>query len=224
MAYKALGDRKRQEAIVNFLEIASDLDGHLVAVAIDKRKKWLSTGPNSHTVIRDYWQLQSSWNARSLEAMMRKIHMVVALLPLWSEPFGNVTWITDQDEFVGNDRRHDDALAVVSKFSKLYLQHSMGKFALHTTSQDKDGKDFEDLCSVPDLAAGMISEVAAQLTADGTWEDRIRRVVQTDLPTKAQLLADWFWDGGMRLRKTMISLDVVGDQYGLRKVWMEPDQ
>ena len=148
----------------------------------------------------------------------------MALLPLWSKPFGNVTWITDQDEFVANDRRHDDALSAVSRFSNLYLQHAMGTFALNITSQDKDGKDFEDLCSVPDLAAGMLSEVATQLSAEGTWEDRIRRVIETEMPTKARLLADWFWDEDMRLRKTLITLDVVGDQYGVRKVWLEQDQ
>jgi hypothetical protein len=40
------------------------------------------------------------------------------------------------------------------------------------------------------------------------------------LPWKADLIADWFWDDQMRLRKTLISIDVHGTQFGIRKVWM----
>jgi hypothetical protein len=46
MSYKKLGGPKRQQALGSFLTASADLDGHLVAIAVDKKKKWLSTAPD----------------------------------------------------------------------------------------------------------------------------------------------------------------------------------
>lgn len=40
-----------------------------------------------------------------------------------------------------------------------YLSHRMGEFRLNTTEQDGGASDFEDICAIPDLAAGMLAEV-----------------------------------------------------------------
>jgi hypothetical protein len=49
-----------------------------------------------------------------------------------------LTWITDQDEFVANDARHDDALVAAARVSPFYVPHPMGVFALNTTGQDPE--------------------------------------------------------------------------------------
>lgn len=38
------------------------------------------------------------------------------------------------------------------------------------------------------------------------------------LPTKADVISDWFWDSDMRLRKSFVSIDVEGARYGVRRV------
>ena len=100
----------------------------------------------------------------------------------------------------------------------------MGVFRLNTTGQDQEFTDYEDLCSIPDLAAGMLSEVSKRLSKETVWDDKLRRVLKTPLPLKTDLIADWFWDNQMTLRKTLISVDVEGSQYGVRKVWMQGER
>lgn len=220
MSYKRLDDRQRQNALVPFLQAAANLDGHLVAIAVDKRKKWLSTVLGSSDDLRKSFDLKSSWNPRSLEAMLRKVQFIAILLSIWAEPFTNVTWITDQDEIVANDKRHDDALLAAARMTSFYISHPMGTFRLNTTSQDPELTDYEDLCSIPDLAAGMLSEVSTRLSREAVWEDKLRRVLGAPMPLKANIIADWFWDEQMTLRKTLITVDVEGTQYGVRKIWM----
>lgn len=218
MAYKRLDDPLRQNALMPFLAAAAGLDGHLVAIAIDKRKKWLSTAPGaSDRLIREL-NLKAKWSARALEGMLRKVHITAILLSLWSRPYCNVTWITDQDEFVANDVRHDDALLAAARYSSFYVNHPMCAFRLNTTGQDIDARDFEDICAIPDLAAGMLSDVSTRLR-NRRLEDRFW-MLSSDLPLKAEIIADWFWDDTMALRKTLISIDVHDTKFGVHKVSM----
>lgn len=219
MAYKSLGDGVRQAALPGFLEAAGDLDGHLVAFAVDKWKKWLSTQPGFAEECREVFQLKSFWNPRALEALMRKAHFLALLLSVWAPIGAHVAWLTDQDEFVANDKRHDDALQVAGRLSSMYLRQPMGIFSLNTTAQDSPDRHFEDLCSVADLAAGLLSDIRTGLSPDAGWEVGEQRVLGPELSPKAQILLDWFADRGMRLRKTLISIDLRGEQYIVREIW-----
>lgn len=220
MSYKRLDDPQRQKALIPFLKAAANLDGHLVAIAVDRRKRWLSTVPGTTDEIRRAFGLKASWNPRSFEAMMRKVYFVAILLSIWARPMTNVTWITDEDEFVANDIRHDDALLAVARLTACYLAHPMGVFRLNTTGQDLHLTEYEDICSIPDLAAGMLSEVSTRLSKDAVWEDKFKQVLEGPMPLKTDIIADWFWDDQMPLRKTFITVDVEGAKYGIRRVWM----
>src|SRR5574337_507407 len=218
MSYKRLDDIARQKALIPFLKAAANLDGHLIAIAVDKKKKWLTTVQGVSDDFRKALQLQATWNARALESMLRKVHMAAILISIWSRPSTNVTWMTDEDEFVANDRRHDDALSAVARFCSFYMTHPMGVFRLNTTGQDPESCHYEDLCSIPDLAAGMLSEVSTRLSGVGTWGERSYKTIEGQLPLKAEVLTDWFWDQQMRLRKTLITIDVEGARFSVRKV------
>jgi len=220
MSYKKLGDPIRQQALVSFLTAAANLDGHLVAVAVDKRKKWLSTAPDVADEFRQSLGLTANWNPRAFEAMARKVHLAGILISLWARPYTDVTWITDEDAFVANEVRHDDALLVAARFSSFYSPFPMGVYRMNTTGQDSESRDYEDLCAIPDLAAGMLSEISTRLSKVAVWENRMRRVLDGALPTKTEIIADWFWDVNMPLRKSLISIDVEGERYGVRKIWM----
>lgn len=217
MAYKRLDDVERQKALVPFLAAAADLDAHLVAIAVDKRKKWLSIIPQAADQLRASFGLEAAWKPQALEAMLRKVHFIAILLSIWSRDRTHVTWITDQDEFVGNSIRHDDALRVVDRMGAFYLSHRMGEFRLNTTEQDGGASDFEDICAIPDLAAGMLAEVSTRLSKTGSWTLPMRKLVGGH-PTKADVISDWFWDSDMSLRKSFISIDVEGARYGVRRV------
>ena len=221
LSYKRLGDTARQHALFPFLEAAANLDGHLVAVAVDKKKKWLSTWPSAAESFQNHLQLKASWNRRALENMIRKVQFTAIILSIWSQPYSNVTWITDQDEFVANDVRHDDALRAVARMCSFYFSHPMGILRLNTTGQDTEASDFEDLCAIPDLAAGMLSEISTRLTLLGHWGNLTHKVLEDQLPTKAEVIASWFWDMRTRLRKTLIVIDTEGSRFAVRKISMQ---
>lgn len=151
---------------------------------------------------------------------MRKVHFFSLLIPIWARERANVTWITDQDEFVANDVRHDDALQAAGLMSSLYYSAGLGILRLNTVDQEMEKSEFEDICAIPDLAAGAIADISARLSKNGGWEKNFRFVLDDPLPNKTALIADWFWDEDMPLRKTMITIDLHGDKYGVRKVWM----
>lgn len=71
--------------------------------------------------------------------------------------------------------------------------------------------------------AGLLSDARAGLPSEANWAVEERRVVGPDLPLKAQVLLDWFADRGMRLRKTLISIDYLGAQSMVRELWTESD-
>jgi hypothetical protein len=220
MSYKRLDDSARQKALVPFLEAAAAIDGHLVAVAVDKKKKWLSTAKGGADDLRKGLALKATWNARALEAMLRKVQLTAILLSIWSRPFTDVTWITDDDDFVANDTRHDDALQAVARMSSLYFRHPMGVLRLNRIGQDPERPVFEDMCAIPDLAAGMLSEISTRLSRVGSWGDGLQKVLEDEVPVKTEVIADWFWDTNMRLRKTLISIDVEAERFAVRRVLM----
>ncbi len=52
---------------------------------------------------------------------------------------------------------------------------------------------------------------------DGTKLSRVW-TLEGKLPPKADLIADWFWDDRMTLRKTLITIDLHGTGFGVRKM------
>lgn len=223
MAYKSLGDGVRQAALPEFLMAAADLDAHLVAIAVDKRQKWLSTQPGYADDLRREFGLKCSWNPRALEALMRKAHFLALLLSLWAPIGAHVTWLTDEDEFVANEKRHDDALLTAGRLASMYLDQPMGIFALNTTTQDSAARHFEDLCSVADLTAGLLSDVSTGLSSAMNPDATEQRLEEPDLSLKARVLLDWFADRQMRLRKSLISINHHGAQSSVREIWPEPN-
>ncbi|WFR99608.1 hypothetical protein [Rhizobium tumorigenes] len=220
MSYKRLDDAQRQAALIPFLGAAADIDGHVVAIAVDKRRKWLSTIPDVANDFQKALNLNTFWKPKPLEAMIRKVHFTAIILSLWSRPYTNVTWVTDQDEFVANDSRHDDAIKALERISSFYLSHPMGIFRLNTTGQYPKVGGYEDVCAIPDLAAGMLSEISTQLNKGGRWEETIRRDIGANIPIKAGIIANWFWDEDMMLRKTFISIDTENSNFSVRKISM----
>lgn len=82
---------------------------------------------------------------------------------------------------------------------------------------------YEDLCAIPDLAAGMLSSISTCLVKGSIQLDRLKRVVESELQPKVEVIADWFWDTETLLRKTFISIDTDGPQFGVTKISMLRD-
>jgi len=220
MSFKRLNDPIRRQALIPFLDAADTLTGHLVVVAVDKRIKWLVTRKGDSIRWERALKLKSKWTDHAFENMGRKAYLIALFLSIWSRPMMNVDWITDQDQSVANADRLDDAHTFAATMSSLLLPHKMGEFGMNSTVIDGPDRALEDFCALPDLAAGMASEICSALATKGNWSTSHRYELEVDaVSSKAGLISDWFWQSKFRLRKTMIQMDAVPTGYTVRQIW-----
>lgn len=214
MSFKRLGDPRRQEAIVPFLQAADELNGHLVVFAVHKTLRLIPCKKKDVDKGRQAFGLNAKWNPRAFEDAFFKTHLFSLLVSQWSKQHTDVTWISDQDEFVANEQRLDDAQIMAAKISSLYSPHPLGILAMNTTSVDGVGREFEDFVAIPDLAAGMVSNLSTRLAKTETWSSiSANKFLPGDaLKAKSNLLLDWFWFDSAELRRTCIVIDKCGGQ------------
>ena len=209
MSFKRLSDPIRQRALVPFLQAADTLNGHLVVFAVHKSVRLHPHRRKDVNAWRDLFKFSGKWNHRSLEDAMRKAHLFSLIVSQWSKPFMDVTWITDQDEFVANDARLDDVQKIAARFSSLYLPHTLREFAMNTAIVDDSRRYYEDLLSIPDLAAGLWSELLNHISKVPTWSDVNSNTELEDdlLQSKTDLLLDWYSFEKADLQRTCIIID-----------------
>jgi hypothetical protein len=208
MSFKRLNDGQRRRALGPFLEAAEYLDGHVVGVVVSKELDRLSTGANTLELWKSLHGLRASWSPRAFEALVRAAHFHALLLRAWFRPGMHVSWITDEDEIVANEDRLDDALDLSARLTGLYVPHGLGEFAMNTVAVDPKDESFEDFVAIPDLAAGMLTEVVNQWSSAPMWSEGGALELAADrLSEKAKIIADWFWHPGGSLRKTSILID-----------------
>ena len=139
--------------------------------------------------------------------MLRKTQFAAIVLSMWALRLSTINWITDADEFVANELRHDDALLATARYCAFYLPGPQGGLRLNTTARDEDVTNFEDLCAMPDLAAGMMSDISTRLSQVESWTDRMEKAVHGELPPKVSILSDWsriqIWPFARRLFRSM---------------------
>jgi hypothetical protein len=222
ISFKRMNDGERQRAIVPFLQAADSLPGHLVTIAVDKRKRQLATGANSLQLWRRLHGLNGKWNSKSFEDMARKCLFFAVLTSVFGRPRSNISWITDQDEFVANEHRLDDAQNFAARILAQYIPEKSGIFAMNHAAIDAPDLQYEDLCSVPDLAAGMTADICSELSALGRWESGERRPLpEGEMQPKTSLLSDWYGFTDGALMKSLILIDDEGPKYSVRLIEIE---
>lgn len=226
ISFKGLNDGQKRRALVLFLEAAESLTGHVVAVITNKQFNRLSTGENSLELWRTLHGLSGIGKPRAFEELCRTSHFFSLLLGEWSRPGMNVTWITDEDEIVANDNRLDDALNLSARLSNLYVPHVLGEFAMNTVAWNKNEMSFEDFVGIPDLAAGMLAEVATKFWHQYDWSSGDALEFNPDqLTAKLKIIADWFWYPSEQLKKTSILIDRFdAERFIVQKVEISADR
>jgi hypothetical protein len=222
MSFKNLNDFHRQHALIPFLEAAETLDGHVVVVAVTKSLTCLSTSSRGGSM--EVWNrlhgFQAKWSPFAFEQMARIAHFFALFLGTWSSPGMHISWITDEDDIVANPERLDDTHQFAASLCGLYLRHKIGEFMMNTPAVISPDRSFEDFVAIPDLAAGMISEVLTVPTSS----DGIRRPdaqEQSSLSLKSEIIADWFWHNRGTLKKSCILIDNAGKMFSVGKLRME---
>jgi hypothetical protein len=222
MSFKNLGDGHRQRALVPFLQSADSICGHLVALVVTKQLANLSWRGVYDETAPKRLGLRGVWKKSSFEAMFRSAQMFALMLNVWSRPWMDVTWISDQDEIVANDDRLDDAQQLAARLSTQLVPHHLGVFSMNSTAIDDDSRAFEDLVAVPDLAAGMLSEVASGFVSTHPLASEYSIKPAMHLSQKAEVISDWFWWPHANLKRTCIVIDKASEhQFKIMRVTMQ---
>lgn len=209
MCFKSLNDRKRQTALVPFLDAANSIHGLALSLAVRKSIKNLCTDEPFFQECVDILQLNSGWRLASFERMVRVAHLISLLIGGLSQPRQDIFWISDQDDMFANAARSSDVKKMVERFSSHYVSHPLGKLGLGTTAIDEADRIDEDLNAIPDLMSGAVAEVLTAVAKEcgGSLSANLSIQCNIRLSTKAEMIYSWISDQAYRLRRAVIVID-----------------
>lgn len=214
MAFKRLEDRRRAGALPGFLAAAEQLEGLLFTLAVSGRVTPLTDDPRQHEAASGLPDLES-WKKKPLHKLLLSIHVVNLLIAGLGAAGQDVFWYTDEDEVAPNVSRLSDACAFFARISSHYLGHNMRHFRFGTARSDDGSLRLEDLLSLPDFAAGAVSEMLTAYRAAGI---AMSASLVTPLPesvtAKSRQLISWLAHSG-HLRKLVYAFEPGESGHGL---------
>jgi hypothetical protein len=206
MAFKNLSDARRQQAFFSFLQATARLNGFLLSMAIEKTvPPW---------ILEDGLLAEKGVKASVVQKMLNVFIYGSLLIGGLSRAGQAVRWITDDDEIVSNDSTQDLACRVMMSFLLKYCPHELIGAALGIAGKFDDDRRAEDLCAVPDLVAGALSEFLSS-APDGTFNEAGLHIPKSTMySTKAMLILGWLSTLSGPLKKA--SCLVIPDGHGGR--------
>lgn len=216
MSYKKLNDKKREEALVPFLEAAGSINGLCASLIINKKIDGLIT---TRSTLQDLMQsvgIKGKWNIYEYERMARVAHFVSLFLAGFAKPSMNVIWITDDDEIVGSAERKADCAHLVSAFTSSYIPYSLGELCMGTTALDEGDFLEEDFAAIPDLVAGSLSDMMTVIGNQENWIDEASEIEGEKL--KSRLILSWL----IRTLKKLCHINLVFEHLGGSRIGLIP--
>ena len=161
-SYKKLGPTSQLNAFVDeFLTIADDLRGWLFTVTVNKRLDNLVADDQTMSAWARITELKGNWKSRMQFESVLRINVFFALV--LSQVIGEtrtLDWISDQDDVFANDDKSMDVASLL-RHSLLDFTSDIERYIQVGTSEIDNGDLYnEDLLSIPDLAAGAVSDAA----------------------------------------------------------------
>jgi len=148
MSFKALSDAMRVNAMPSFLRAASQLNGILVCVAVEK----------GYALPQDNLPpLEHDWMRDPLRKLLEISFFGGILISGLRGNGQNVHWITDDDAIVSTTKAQHDAAHVMGGLLHKHPDEQL-TLTLGIASKFDDERRAEDLVAIPDLAAGAFSE------------------------------------------------------------------
>jgi len=213
MSFKRLGDRRRQRALIPFLDAADEIIGVCVTVAVRKSIRALFCGREHSEKVNMILGLQSRWKHGAFEKMLQATHLVSLIVGGLSRPNQNIYWISDEDMLFANARKSEELAKLFSGFTSVYVKHQLGELGVGTTKLDESDLFAEDLAAIPDLVAGTVAETTTKLSM--AFGGRIPYGVVMPSPSgftsKTDLLTSWLSDQTQNLKRVVILFEDEND-------------
>ncbi len=202
MSYKRLGDRRRKRAVLQWLEAANSIPGLLTTILVEKRIESLFSQEGKLQMRDPKFKDYANWNAAAFEKLLRVVHFVGFFIAGLSAPNQDVLWITDEDDIVANEDRLREVVKLFANVSSHYLTHDLRHVRIGTTKSDSGTRDLEDLVSIPDFAAGALSELLTEYSRIGIIpKSEVGFPPPKDLSKKARVVMNWFADHTQPLKR-----------------------
>ena len=205
MAYKALNDKRRQEALTPFLAAADTYPGNLFVFLVSKRIPELFDDPGNQILFPELVAARRTWKSRPFHRLLLIATLGSILISGLSNPLQDILWVTDQDEIAPNPKQHDHAGHVIHHCISTYATANSGLFVFSTTEANVNNLMTEDVVSIPDLAAGAMVDAFAcndRPPSAGFWVP-----ANDDLPVKSKVILWWLAERQQSLRRFVVVLD-----------------
>jgi len=184
-AFKKLGDRARQKALGPFLQATEKLNGIVFCAAIDK------------ALMSSNFGYQLTGPVASKPLVLAKATRIAVLGSLLvgglAAPGQELHWITDDDEIASNDAVIKDFGGLVGWTMHEHGPAGMAEPIIGIAGKFDDGLRAEDLCSIPDLVGGAMSESFNAIDKGTIPRSSSLYTFSTKrISTKASLILGWF--------------------------------
>lgn len=203
MAFKAMNDRLRRQALIPFLELAEHLDGFLVTFAVDK-------GARPHMTLDDEVQtdVATLWKASVIPRLTWIAYLGAFLVSGFAAAGQNVMFILDEDEVAANVPQ---LTKLTHFFAQICAGHggpTMGHLRCGTAKSDDGSLQLEDLVALSDLAAGASAEFLWSLDRDGAgiMSPLLPRLPRS-LSWKSRMIMPWLLHEGGSLDRILCIID-----------------
>jgi len=218
MSYKKLGDRYRREFLGPILEIADELEGLSISLAISKAAPSLFPKGVPLDLSNPEFAAFRNWKGEVLEKAFNLLHFTGFILAGLARENQNVYWFTDQDEIAANPIMLEAFTKAFGWIANGYLEFDMGHFRCGTTSCDI-GNQIEDFVCIPDLIAGAISEQFRASTSFGVQNNGVFWLTGAEMKDKAQSILFWYATRQKALKKHIIVIDPTDDLKAHKVSW-----
>ncbi len=230
-AFKKLTDSCRQKALLPFLNATSEINGVLLCVALDKRLLSTSLG----------YEPKTSGDLKPLvfAKLVRIAFFGSILVGGLAKKGQGLFWITDDDEIVSNEACQKESAYVVRAMLDKMCPFGLGEVELSIAGKCKDDLFSEDLCSVPDLVGGALSESLSRMGAASMPQStNLFTPLMKPVATKTQIINHWLAlrhqkmsviicvirEGENGLLLSFGSPSIIAGDIGSRQLWLPPDR
>lgn len=203
MAFKAMNDRLRRQALIPFLELAECLDGFLVTFAVDKGAR-----PNMALDDDVHADLATVWKPSVIPRLTWIAYLGAFLISGFATPGQNVMFILDEDEVAANVPQLTKLTHFLAQVCAGHGGPMMGHLRCGTAKSDDGSLQLEDLVALPDLAAGASAEFLWTLDRDGAGIlSPLLQQLPRALSWKSRMIMPWLLHEGGSLDRILCIID-----------------
>jgi hypothetical protein len=202
LSYKALrSDAIRWKALSAFLASAGPLRGYCLAVAFEKNMVPLVGDVADH---KGVLAPLSGW-PKEVRRKALEVAMVVSVLVMSASPSdADLMLVTDNDAMAAHPQRLEEFVTQINVLLGQLTPKRFGTVTFRTTSIPADNLFVEDLCALPDLAAGALMDFLRSPTARS---QEPLQATSSALDERTQVLLDWMLREGSGLTRLAAIVD-----------------